>query len=168
MTLADTKQPKASFPRVSAGASLLSESLFLRPVHKFWSMRNYAHENRCAESHLAMDLFFPEFSCGVMHLLRMARCALFPKNSGPFCKIKLDFGGSTSWNTQPSCPSVNQLSVYGAVADWCQDLALQVKAHPNQTSPIHQSGIQEPEETWCGNTKRSSKTLRTPSINRGL
>ena len=57
------------FPRVSAGASLLFQSLFLEP-------EGCAHEDWCAESHLAMDPFFPGFSCGVMHCLRIAFCAL--------------------------------------------------------------------------------------------
>ena len=48
------------FPRVSPGASFLFQNIFLRPVLTFWSM-SYAHENQCAEPHLAMDLSFPIF-----------------------------------------------------------------------------------------------------------
>ena len=37
-----------------------------------------------------------------------------------------------------------------------------------RTSPNHQSGILEHQETWCGNTKRNSKTSRRLSINESL
>ena len=79
--------------------------------------------------------------------------------------------------------SVNQLSIHGAVADWCQDLAQGINAHsPHctghvlqtwitiprlkshqgtyRTSPNHQFGILEPEETWCGNTEGNSQIFQ--------
>ena len=46
----------------------------------------YAHEDQHAEVHLGMDPFFPEFSRGVMHLLRIARFALGPSISCPSIK----------------------------------------------------------------------------------
>ena len=103
-------------------------------------------------------------------------------------------GGSTSihYNAEPTTAelllrivvSVNQLGVYGAIPDSCQDLAQQIAAHsPPSTrtpvanvdndpaslkshqwtyriSPNDQCGSLEPEETWCGNTKRNSKIFQ--------
>ena len=67
---------------------------------KLGEHRDYAHENQCAEPHLAMDPFFPEFSCGAMH--NFENCTLRFRILVPFRKIELDFGGSTSENTPPN------------------------------------------------------------------
>ena len=73
--------------------------------------------------------------------------------------------------------------MYGAVADWCQELAQRVEVHSSQSTVTlvakvendlasqvpsedassltkGQPGVLEPEETWCGNTKRSSKIFQ--------
>ena len=78
-------------------------------------------------------------------------------------------------------PSI--IFVYGAKADWCQDLAQQIEAHsPSSTgnsfqirmmiqrlkshqrtypiSPNHQCSILWSEETRCGNTNRNSITFQ--------
>ena len=61
--------------------------------------KDYTREVHTSEKYLGMDLFFPEHSSGVMHLLRNARCASAPRNFGLFRRIDLEFGGSVSWKT---------------------------------------------------------------------
>ena len=56
------------FPRNSAGASFLLQGFFLRSVLKISEHEGHANEDQNAEPHLAMDPFFPEFSCGVMYI----------------------------------------------------------------------------------------------------
>ena len=82
--------------------------------------------------------------------------------------------------------SVDQLSIYGAVADWCDELTQRAEARPSLSSgrPETQSrtrlvtgllkfrlrlcrvlprihlGNLKPRETWCGNTMKSSKIFQ--------
>ena len=50
---------------------------------------------------LAMDPFFPEFSCGVTSLFESRTVRADPKDFVLFHELDFDFGGSVPWNTQP-------------------------------------------------------------------
>ena len=61
------------FPRNSWGVSFLCQGFFLRSVLTIWSTVATLMRDQNAEFHLAVDPFFPKFSCGVMHHSRIAR-----------------------------------------------------------------------------------------------
>ena len=88
-------------PRVSAGASLLSFNLLLRPVLQFHSVRTALMKK--------FDLYFTKR--WTFSRMLAWRCVAFvnctrridPKTLGLFRKIDEDSSGSVSWNTQPNC-----------------------------------------------------------------
>ena len=97
--------PFAVPARLCGRIALVSGSLLdIRP--HILVRKDCAHENRCAQSHLAMDPFCPEFSCGVMHLLRIARCALVPRAVGPSLKA--------NWISAARCPGIRSLIAWNS------------------------------------------------------
>ena len=106
---------------------------------------------------------------------------------GPF-KSKRDGRTSMNYNADPTTAellqriigSVDQFSIHGAIADWCQDLAQRIAAHfpqstrtpvakvendpasqvPSEDVSSQPKGPLEPEETWCDNTTRNSEIFQ--------
>ena len=68
-------------PCFSAGASFLLQRLFLCSFLKLLEQKGCAPDVHTSELLLAMDPFFPEFSCGAACLSRIGRCGLIPKMS---------------------------------------------------------------------------------------
>ena len=98
---------------------------------------------------------------------------------GPL-KSKVDGTSSIHYSTEPTT-SFNQLSFYGVIEDWCQELAQRAEAHSPQSTmtlewamKLHQkfhremyevlpkdlSGVLDPEGIWCGKAKRKSKIFQ--------
>ena len=86
------------FPRVSAGASLLVQSLFLSPVLKICSIRAALMRTSMPNHTLRWALSFPNVHVALPCTNPTLRFG--PKNFVPFRDIDLDFGGSMSWHTQ--------------------------------------------------------------------
>ena len=84
-------------PRVSGGASLLSLSLFLRPILKVWSVRT-AQWLTPSDGPVLSRMF-------AWRSVASDNCTrrIDPKTFVLFRKIDEDSGGSMSWNTQPTC-----------------------------------------------------------------
>ena len=61
-----------------------------------------AYEDWCAESHLAMEVFFITFQKNATRISHVANNA-GTRNFVSFRTIDLKFFGSMSWNTQPNC-----------------------------------------------------------------
>ena len=90
-------------PRVSAGASLLSLRLFLRPILKIWSVWTALVRDFWTGSHQAMDLLLSRMFAWRSVAFENCTRRLGLKTCVFFCKIGEDFGGSMSWDTQPNC-----------------------------------------------------------------
>ena len=90
-------------PRVSAGTSPLSLSLFLRPILNFGSVRTALMRIFWLISLRVTDLcFFRMFAWRSVAFVNRSR-RLDPKTFVLFRKIVKDSGGSMSWNMQPNC-----------------------------------------------------------------
>ena len=119
MLLVDTKHLKASrmllclwaweeflpFSTCLCGRIVLASRFPIQICSQVVEHKVCAHEDLCAESHLAMDSFFPNF-----HVEQCNLWELHAENFVPFRKIELDFGGSMSWHTQPNCRLYGWLS----------------------------------------------------------
>ena len=89
-------------PRISAGASLLSLRLFLRSILELWCARTTL--TRIGRTFVRSDGPFSLrlitwHSVAFANLARLIGLMTFVL----FRKIDEDFGGSTSWNSQPNC-----------------------------------------------------------------
>ena len=87
------------FPRVCAGASLLSFGLFLRSVLKFHGVGTALMRTFNLVFYSAMDLCF----LGVNRTRRIG-----PKTFVPF--LDKDSGGSVSCDTQPNCRTLSKVA----------------------------------------------------------
>ena len=85
-------------PRVSAGATFLFRSLFLRPVLEFWSTGTTLMGTRVTLRWTFLSRIFS----GVMYILRIERCALVPRMLDPSVK--------SNWISAAQCPGIRNLT----------------------------------------------------------
>ena len=93
--------PSPPFRTRFCGRVVLASKSLLESCPQILKHKDYACENECAESHLAMDPFFPEYLCGVMHPLRVARCASVRRIVFPSVK--------STWISAAHCPGIRNL-----------------------------------------------------------
>ena len=94
------------FPRRLCGRLALVSKFPPRICLQILEQKDYAHENQCAKSHLAMDAFFARFLPGLNVSYENCTLRCGSKDFVSFRKIELDIGGSIFWNTQPNCLAI--------------------------------------------------------------